>query len=149
MACKVRGSHNCGARFSAHVQTGPEAPPASCTVGTGYLPVVKYGRGGCWPLSPILVPQSLKSRAKHLPTLWATTGPVTGIFYLFLFLNFNRFYKTECVISSHHFFIPNLMFPIYSLRMASICNSLNTTTHQMWCFCLQYHILNKWPYSHL
>jgi len=33
-----------GARFSAPVQTGPEAHPASCTVGTGSFPGVKYGR---------------------------------------------------------------------------------------------------------
>ena len=30
-----------GARFSAPVQTGPEAHPASCTMGTGSFPGVK------------------------------------------------------------------------------------------------------------
>jgi len=34
-----------GARFSAPVQTGPEAHPVSCTMGTGSLPVVRCGRG--------------------------------------------------------------------------------------------------------
>ena len=34
-----------GARFSAPVQTGPGAHPASCTMGTGSLPGVKSGRG--------------------------------------------------------------------------------------------------------
>jgi hypothetical protein len=35
-----------GARFFAHVQTGPEAHPASCTMGTGSFPGVKRsGRG--------------------------------------------------------------------------------------------------------
>jgi hypothetical protein len=29
------------ARFFAHVQTGPGAHPASCTMGTGYFPGVK------------------------------------------------------------------------------------------------------------
>jgi hypothetical protein len=29
------------ARFFAHVQTGPEAHPASCTMGTGSFPGVK------------------------------------------------------------------------------------------------------------
>jgi len=33
------------ARFSALVQTGPEAHPASCTMGTGSFPGVKSGRG--------------------------------------------------------------------------------------------------------
>jgi hypothetical protein len=35
-----------GARFFAHVQSGPGAHPASCTVGTGSFPGVKWpGRG--------------------------------------------------------------------------------------------------------
>ena len=32
--------------------------------------------------SPFLVPWSWKSRAISLPTLWATTGPVTGTLYI-------------------------------------------------------------------
>jgi hypothetical protein len=35
-----------GARFFAHVQTGPGAHPASCTVGTGSFPGVKWPRRG-------------------------------------------------------------------------------------------------------
>jgi len=34
-----------GARFSVPVQTGPEAHPASCTMGTGSFPGVKCDRG--------------------------------------------------------------------------------------------------------
>ena len=34
-----------GARFSAPVQTGPEAHPASCTVGTGSFLGVRRGLG--------------------------------------------------------------------------------------------------------
>jgi hypothetical protein len=33
------------ARFSAPVQTGPGAHPASCTIGTGSFPRVECGRG--------------------------------------------------------------------------------------------------------
>ena len=33
-----------GARYTAPVQTGPGAHPASCTMGTGSLPGVKSGR---------------------------------------------------------------------------------------------------------
>jgi hypothetical protein len=49
----VRGSNpGGGARFFAHVQTGPEAHPASCTMGTGSFPGVKRpGRGADHPLS--------------------------------------------------------------------------------------------------
>jgi hypothetical protein len=39
-----------GARFFAHVQTGPEAHPASCTMGTVSFPGVKRpGRGADHP----------------------------------------------------------------------------------------------------
>jgi hypothetical protein len=39
-----------GARFFAHVQTGPGAHPAFCTMGTGSFPEVKWpGRGADHP----------------------------------------------------------------------------------------------------
>jgi hypothetical protein len=42
-----------GARFFAHVHTGPEAHPASYTVGTGSFPGVKRpGRGADHPPPP-------------------------------------------------------------------------------------------------
>jgi hypothetical protein len=57
-----------GSRFFAHVQTGPEAHPASCTMGTGSFLGVKWpGRGADHP--PLLAPRSRKSRAILLPTL--------------------------------------------------------------------------------
>ena len=64
------------------VQTGPGAHPASCTMGTGSFPGVKYGRGVMLTTHTLLVPRSWKSRAIPLPTLWATTGPVTGTYLL-------------------------------------------------------------------
>ena len=63
------------------VRTGPGAQPASCTMGTGCFPVVKYGRGVLLTTHPLLVPPSWKNRAIPVPTLWATTGPVTGSLY--------------------------------------------------------------------
>jgi hypothetical protein len=47
-----------GARFSALVQTGPGAHPASCTVGTGSFPGVESGRGATLTPHPLLVPRS-------------------------------------------------------------------------------------------
>ena len=47
-----------GARFSAPVQTGPEAHPASCTMGTGSFPGVSCGRGVTLTPHPLLVPRS-------------------------------------------------------------------------------------------
>ena len=64
------------------VQTGPGVHPATCTVGTGSFPGVKYGRSVLLTAHPLLVPWSRKSRAIPLPTLWTTTGPVTGTLYL-------------------------------------------------------------------
>jgi hypothetical protein len=52
-----------GARFSAPVQTGPGAHPASYTMGTGSFPGVKSGRGVTLTHHPLLVPWSRKSRA--------------------------------------------------------------------------------------
>jgi hypothetical protein len=42
-----------GARFIAHVQTGPGTHPAPCTMGTGSFPGVKWpGRGADHPPPP-------------------------------------------------------------------------------------------------
>ena len=65
------------------VQTGPGAQQASCITGTGSFLGVKYGGGVLLTTHPLLAPRSWKSRAIPLPTLWATTGPVTGTLYLF------------------------------------------------------------------
>jgi len=50
----------CGVRFSAPVQTGPVAHPASCTMGTGSFPGVKRGRGVTLTLQPLLLPLVMK-----------------------------------------------------------------------------------------
>ena len=55
-------------------QTGPGTHPASCTMGAGSFPGVNCGRDVLLTTHPILVPRSWKSRAKPLPTLWATPG---------------------------------------------------------------------------
>jgi len=47
-----------GARFSASVQTGPEAHPASCTMGTGSFPEVRCCRGVKLTPHPLIVPRS-------------------------------------------------------------------------------------------
>ena len=66
----VRGSNpGGGARFSAPVQTGPGAHPASCTKDTGSFPGVKSGRGVTLTPHPLLVPWLRKSRV--IPLLWA------------------------------------------------------------------------------
>jgi hypothetical protein len=49
-----------GVRFSAPVQTGPGAHPASCTMGTGSFLGVKSGRGVRLTPHPLLVPLVMK-----------------------------------------------------------------------------------------
>jgi len=48
------------ARFSAPVQTGPGAHPASFTMDTGSFPVAKSGRGVTLTPHPLLVPLVMK-----------------------------------------------------------------------------------------
>jgi hypothetical protein len=48
------------ARFFAPVQTGPEAHPASCTMGTGSFPGARCGRGVTLTPHPFLVPRSYR-----------------------------------------------------------------------------------------
>jgi len=59
------------ARFSAPVQTGPGAHPASCTMGTGSFLAVKSGQGVTLTPHPLLVPWSWKGRAIPLLSLRA------------------------------------------------------------------------------
>jgi hypothetical protein len=68
------------------IQTGPGAHPTSCTMGTDSFLGVKYSRGVLLTTHPLLVLWSWKSRAIPLPTLWATTEPVTGTLYLYVCL---------------------------------------------------------------
>jgi hypothetical protein len=61
----------CG-RFSAPVQTGPEAHTASCTMGTGSFPGVSCGRGVTLTHQPLLLPRSkIQNRAIPLLSLRA------------------------------------------------------------------------------
>jgi hypothetical protein len=73
-----------GARFFAHVQTGPEAHPASCTMGTESFPgVMQPGRGTDHP-----PPSSAEVKKEYSYTFTHPLGhfrPVTGQLYLYLF----------------------------------------------------------------
>jgi hypothetical protein len=56
-----------GARFSAPVQTGPGAHPASCTMRNGSFPWVESGRGVTFIPHPFLVPRSKNRVTTTLP----------------------------------------------------------------------------------
>jgi len=60
-----------GAKFSAPLQTGPGAHPASCTMGTGSFPGVKRpGRGVGHPL-----PSSSEVKERADLYLYSPSGP--------------------------------------------------------------------------
>ena len=82
----VRGSKPGGARFSARPDQ-PWGPPSLLYNGYRVFPGVKYGWGMLLTTDPFLVLWSWKSRAIPLPTLWATTGPVMGTLYSYLYSN--------------------------------------------------------------
>jgi len=89
------------ARFSAPVQTGPGAHPASCTMGTGSFQGVKSGRGMTLTPHPLLVPWSINSRAIPQLHLWAvrpvqSLSACTGVHFTLL---------TSLQTTHPHFFI--------------------------------------------
>jgi hypothetical protein len=70
-----------GARYFSNVQTGPEAHPASYTMGTGSFPGVKRpGHGAEHP--PASTAEVKKEWGYTSTHLWAF-GSVTGYFYIF------------------------------------------------------------------
>jgi len=77
-----------GARFSAPLQTGPGAHPASCIMGTGSFPGVKSGRGVTLTHHPLVVPWSRKCTAIPLLLygqygLYRASVPVQGVHFTF------------------------------------------------------------------
>jgi hypothetical protein len=71
-----------GARFSAHVQTGPGTHPVFCTVETGSFPGVESGRGVTPTRHSLLMPRSKNSRAIPLFSLRAFVACKKGENYL-------------------------------------------------------------------
>jgi hypothetical protein len=89
-----------GVRFSAPVQTGPGAHPASCTMGTGSFPGVKSGRGVTLTPHHLLVTWSRKGRAIPLLLLWAvrpvqSLSACTSVHFTFYDVSFSRLNFTE------------------------------------------------------
>jgi len=100
------------ARFSAPVQTGPGAQPASCTMGTASFPGVKSGRGVTLSPHAPLVPWSRKSRAIPLLPLWAvrpvqSLSACTRVHFTLFFVP--EIIKCKCSLSQY---LTNLMHKI-------------------------------------
>ena len=92
------------ARFSAPVQTGPGAHPASCTMGTGSLPGVKRPGRGANPYPHLQCRGLKKGRAIHLPTLRALVAYKGGTFYRLL-KSTQTIYRMKTVIFSNRYHV--------------------------------------------
>jgi hypothetical protein len=119
-----------GERFSAPVQTGPGAHPASCTMGTGSFRGVKSGRGVTLTPHPVPVPWSLKSRAiplfPHGPYgLYRASVPVQGCT---LFLPEHQWTRPSTPLSRLHVHTQALGRTPLDERPA-LCRDLYLTTH--------------------
>jgi hypothetical protein len=68
-----------GARFSAPVQTGPAAHPASCKMGTGSFPGVENGRGVTLTSQPLLVPRSKNRVELYLYSPYGPSWPIKRV----------------------------------------------------------------------
>jgi hypothetical protein len=96
-----------GVRFSALVQTGPGAHPASCTLGTGSFPGVKGARGVTPTPHPLLVPWSRKGRVIIVISLWAiqpvqSLSACTRVHFTLLYMQHKL---TDCSLMSNTLFI--------------------------------------------
>jgi hypothetical protein len=107
------------ARFSAPVQTGPGAHPASCTMGTGSFPGVKSGRGVTLTSHPFLVPWSWMSRAIPLPPLWAVR-PVQSL---------NACTRVHFTVSCGGFIVKGNTEGTHTVTM--YCEIMNTTSPRL------------------
>ena len=88
-----------GMRFSAPVQTGPGAHPASCKMDNGSFPGVKCGRGMQLTTQFLLVRWSWKSRASgpHRACNWITL-PLPFCYYIIIILWDHRRYAAHTCI---------------------------------------------------
>jgi hypothetical protein len=99
-----------GSRFSAPVQTGPRAHPASCTMGTGSFPGVNNGRGVTLTPHPLLVLWSRKGRAIPLLTLCAvrpvqSLSACTRVHFTFYSISGRDIFRSSAIETSsciHH-----------------------------------------------
>jgi len=113
-----------GARFSAPVQTGHGAHPASCTMGTGSFPGEKSGRGVKLTPHPLLVRWSRKSRAISLLPLWAvrpvqSLSACTRAYFTFFYHLKPRLKKQNIYTST----LLSLFLPTLLLHGLSQCES--------------------------
>jgi len=130
-----------GARFSAPVQTGPGAHPASYTMGTGSFPGVKSDRGVTLTPNPLQVPWSRKSRVIPLLPLWAVR-PVQSLsactrahftFFILGYLCYLIVLRKFDIICFFFFFRKSLVLAVCALQRPCLIKSI--TNRCTWKFC--------------
>ena len=121
-----------GARFSAPVQTGPWVHPASCTMGNGYFPGVKSGRGVTLTPHPLLVPWSWNGRAIPLLPLWAVR-PVQSLFNHLAACSFKL--RSDLCSRTHS----SNTITVFTVPNTSVTNYHNTQTW-IWWNCIQTNV---------
>ena len=152
-----------GARFSAPVQTGPGAHPASCTMGTVSFPGVKSGRGVTLTPHPLLLPWSWKSRA--IPPLpLRAVRPVqslsacTRVHFTLLYLGQTKDLSTGCSFREVSILVEvtsadkrkTKKRALVLIRFAIICNKdvltpINDVSFSLRAFSLQFWLGDKGP----
>jgi hypothetical protein len=76
----------CEARFSASIQTGPEAHPASYKIGTGYFPGAQRPERGCH--HPTLSIAEVKERVElYFYSPPERAWPVLRVIFTFTYIN--------------------------------------------------------------
>ena len=109
-----------GASFSAPVQTGPGAYPASCTMSTRFFPEVKRTGYGA-DHSPHLSAEVLNRVQLYLYSPFGPSWPVIGRTYLSTYLMTSRSHKwTHCSEG----FKPNVSINFTNVLHFSLSNCL-------------------------
>ena len=94
-------------------RTGPGAQTASYTMGIWSFSGVKYDGAVLLTTHLLLVARSWNSRAIYLPTIWATTRPIMGTLYLYIYMYIFgvRCYNTKvCFIISEQVHCPHCIW---------------------------------------
>ena len=138
-----------GARFSAPVETGPWAHPASCTMGTGSFLGVKSGRGVTLTPHPLLVPWSRKCRAiPLLPPMGLRlvqnhSAGTSGHFTIFYFFCHQVPLCSYLLSPSSQFYCPRFVFfSMANLKANETVSNVNmdiyiyTHTYMYVCVCV-------------
>jgi hypothetical protein len=84
------------AKFSAPVQTGPRAHPASCTMVTGSFAVVESDRGVTLTPHPLLVPRSNTRVELYLNSPSGPSWPVKRVKHTYAVNNLDSAVSEDC-----------------------------------------------------